>query len=553
MLGYSQQNPKKKPGIRPLVILLLSTLITLTACRSLQNRAARRSYPYVVLVSLDTLHVNYTGPYNPAVEYTPNLDAFADRGVVFRHAYTRVPVTLPSHTTLLSGLSPEKHGVMANGDVVPPSVTTLAEIFKAAGYRTAAFISLGVLAKRFGLDQGFESYADPFDEEEGSWYRYAHEVFRSVRQWFEHNSLEPFFLWVHLSDPHEPYVPFGAPPDTRLAMDDRILGEWNLVSQEPVTFSFDLPPGRHRMEWTSLRGARSDDRPETCIRLELLGESREAVTPYLTSPLPETAEGMDMRPSLAWQLTNEESGPVKIDLQFSGRLIRPAPSDVLDNYRVEVEYADRYLGELEKLFESLGIGEDVLWVIVSDHGEGLFHHDCLGHAEYVFEDQLRILWLMRGAGVPEGRVVEDTAALMVDVPATLLDLVGLRAPDVSEGHSMVDCWNGGPCPALEPWWAYAIHHDSNRLTALAGYDWPYKWFWRRGEGRRAHLLAEDPWEERDLLEAPGDERPVEIKRLAESFRQQRRRVTRLLQFQRRMVDHEERLEMLRSLGYIDPR
>ena len=124
---------------------------------------------------------------------------------------------------------------------------------------------------------------------------------------------------------------------------------------------------------------------------------------------------------------------MEIQFQFSGRLIRPAPSDVLDNYRVEVEYTDRYLGELEALFESRGIGEDILWVIVSDHGEGLFNHNCLGHAEYVFEDQLRILWLMRGAGVPEGRVVDDTAALMVDVPATLLDLVGLPASDASKG------------------------------------------------------------------------------------------------------------------------
>ncbi len=544
---------KKKLWATGATVFLVTALIALSSCRSLQNRAARQRHPYVVLVSLDTLHVNYTGPYNPEVKSTPNLDAFAENGVVFRQAYTRAPITLPSHTSLFSGLSPEKHGVMANGDVVPPSVTTLAEVFKAAGYRTAAFVSLGVLAERFGLGQGFDFYDDPFNEKDVSWYRYAHEVFESVSEWFDRGSLEPFFLWVHLSDPHEPYVPFGAPPDTRLIMDGQVLGEWNLVSQEPFVFSFSLPPGRHILKWTSLRGARADDRPETCIRLELPSDSRETIAVYLDSPLPEKAEDMDMKPSLEWELINPEARPAEIELKFSGRLIRPAPSDVLDNYRVEVEHTDRYLGELETLFESRGIGEDILWVIVSDHGEGLFNHNCLGHAEYVFEDQLRILWLMRGAGVPEGRVVDNTAALMVDVPATLLDLVGLPAPDASEGHSMVDCWDDGPCPARDAWWAYALHHDSNRLTALAGYHWPYKWFWRRGEGRRAHLLAEDPWEERDLLAAPGNSHPDQIKRLAENFRQQRRQFTQLLQFQRRMVDHEERLEMLRSLGYIDPR
>jgi arylsulfatase A-like enzyme len=360
-------------------------------------------------------------------------------------------------------------------------------------------------------------------------------------------------MWIHLSDPHEPYLPFGAPPDTRLTMDDRILGEWNLVSQETYNVTFDLPPGRHLLKWTSFRGPKPDDRPETCIRLELLGDSRDVLAPFLASPLPEKAKEMDMKPSLEWELVSSSSQTEDITLQFSGRLIRPAPSDVLDNYRQEVEYTDRYLGELETLFESLGMEEDILWIIVSDHGEGLFHHNTLGHAEYVFEDQLRILWLMRGAGVPRGRVLDDTAVLMVDVPATLLDLVGLPLPDASDGNSLVDCWESGSCPALEPWWAYALHHDSNRLTALAGYRWPYKWFWRRGEGRRAHRLVEDPWEERDLLEAPGEKRPEPLKRLAESFRQQRRQFTQLLQFQRRMVDHEERLELLRSLGYIDPR
>ena len=163
----------KKLSTQSALVFLIVALIVLPSCRSHQNRAARQSYPYVVLVSLDTLHVDYTGPYNPEVKSTPNLDVFAENGVVFRHAYTRAPVTLPSHTALLSGLPPEKHGVMANGDVVPPGLTTLAEIFQSAGYRTAAFVSLGVLAKRFGLDQGFDFYDDPFTEVDTRWYRYC--------------------------------------------------------------------------------------------------------------------------------------------------------------------------------------------------------------------------------------------------------------------------------------------------------------------------------------------------------------------------------------------
>ena len=128
----------------------------------------------------------------------------------------------------------------------------------------------------------------------------AHEVFRSVREWLERSSLEPFFLWVHLSDPHEPYVPFGAAPDTRLTMDDRILGEWNLVSQEPLRIFLRSSARPAPIEMDLVAWTRPDDRPETCIRLELPSDSREAVTPFMASQLPEKAEEMDMRPSLEW-------------------------------------------------------------------------------------------------------------------------------------------------------------------------------------------------------------------------------------------------------------
>ncbi|MFQ5788991.1 MAG: sulfatase [Acidobacteriota bacterium] len=534
--------------------LVLFAVVLLTQTRAIRNELVRRAHPYVVLVSIDTLQINRTGPYNPEVRGTPALDAFAREGVLFRYAYTPAPITLPAHTSLLTGVSPLGHGVMANGDVVPSSLTTLAEILREAGYQTAAFVSLGVLARAFRLDQGFDFYEDSFHQKGGRTYIRAHEVFGPVEKWLSRSHGEPFFIWVHFSDPHDPYVPVGASPDTRVTFDGRLVGEWNLVSKEPVSLSLVLPPGRHRLSWTSLRGAQPDDRPETCVRLYV--HNREGLGPFVPSPLPETDVGVDLRPSWDLALENPMSHEVEIRLQFTGELVRPAPSDVLDAYRREVEYTDHYLGKLRRLFEILGIDGDTLWVIVSDHGEGLFNHDVLGHAEFVFEDQLRILWLMRGPGVPRGTVVEKPPGLMVDVAPTLLASMGLAVPAEMEGRSLVECWESPsgarPCTTREEgWWAYGVRHATNSLTAMAGYHWPYKWIWRRGRGRVAYHVLDDPWEARDLLQKPGPERAGELKALAERFRNERQAYNRRLKDPRRLAQQDaQHRELLRSLGYL---
>jgi arylsulfatase A-like enzyme len=484
------------------------------------------------------------------VRGTPVLDSFADTGVLFEHAYTQAPITLPAHTALLTGLPPAGHGVMGNGDVASESLTTLAELFQEAGYDTAAFISLGVLGRTFGLDQGFEVYGDPFLEGDARSYRYAHEVFESARSWFQGFEGDPFFLWFHLSDPHEPYVPVGAPPDTRILMDGENLGEWNLVGRDIVELSVKLPPGNHRLRWISLRKPQPDDRPETGIEMKLAG--LDTLTQFAVTPLPELDTGIGLRPSWDLELVNPTKDDVTLDFSFSGQLVRPAPSDVLDNYAIEVEYADRYLGELRGLFERAGIDREVLWIIVSDHGEGLFRHDLLGHAEYVFEDQLRVFWLFSGPGVPRGRVVKETPALLMDVAPTLLDLVGLETPSEVAGRSQVECWENGRCRPTLDFWSFGLRHEANRITALASYRWPYKWIWRRGQGRQAHQVLDDPGEQQDLLDS-GGERPAELQFLAERFRGQRREVQELLRLRKRFGDHERRLELLKSLGYLDAR
>ncbi len=166
---------------------------------SLLGLRARWRSPRIVVVSLDTLHVGYTGPYNEAVETTPTLDRFAAAGVTFDHAYTTVPITLPSHASLFTGRLPPDLGVMVNGDVLNAPVETLAEVLGRYGYRTGAVTSLGVLNRPANLAQGFDHYDDEVGGEWERWYRTADEVVAAARAWVDEVGDEPFFLWLHLS------------------------------------------------------------------------------------------------------------------------------------------------------------------------------------------------------------------------------------------------------------------------------------------------------------------------------------------------------------------
>jgi hypothetical protein len=110
-----------------LLVTAVAGLATLFVKDALVGALVRARYPRIILVTLDTLHVDHTGPYNEAVDYTPTLDRFAAAGVTFDRAYTTVPITLPSHASLLTGRTPPDLGVMVNGDVLTTPAETLAE------------------------------------------------------------------------------------------------------------------------------------------------------------------------------------------------------------------------------------------------------------------------------------------------------------------------------------------------------------------------------------------------------------------------------------------
>jgi choline-sulfatase len=171
----------------------------------------------VLLITLDTTRADRLGCYGHKGVETPNLDALAAGGIRFDDAVTVVPVTLPAHTTIMTGVDPPTHGVRHNGEYrLEAGRATLAEVLAGAGYETAAFVSAFVLDARFGLSRGFSVYDDDVGVSASSvtdfsrpiYERSATAVTDRAIAWFKgHDSSKPFFSWVHYFDPHAPRQP----------------------------------------------------------------------------------------------------------------------------------------------------------------------------------------------------------------------------------------------------------------------------------------------------------------------------------------------------------
>ncbi len=228
-----------RTGKRPLIIVAAAVAVAAVAAVALI--LVRRGAPdfarfrggrdlNVILITLDTTRADRLGCYGFRNIETPTIDLFAKRGVRFERCYAQTPLTLPSHTTLMTGTLPLFHGVRDNGGfVVPSQLKTMAELFKDKGYATGAFIAAYVLDSKWGLDQGFDTYFDKFDLGKfkrislGTVQRPANEVMAEALPWLEKNKGGKFFAWLHLYDPHSPYEP--PPPYDKMYAAHPYLGE----------------------------------------------------------------------------------------------------------------------------------------------------------------------------------------------------------------------------------------------------------------------------------------------------------------------------------------
>jgi arylsulfatase A-like enzyme/Tfp pilus assembly protein PilF len=189
--------------------ILLGLALFLVACR--QNKPPR---PNILIITVDTLRADRVGCYGYTGGLTPNVDELAKDGIVFERAVAQVPLTWPSHAAIFTGTYPFHNGVQDfTGQPLSDHFRTLAESLKDHGYATGAVVSSFVLDRSWGLARGFESYDDAFAGQEflqknlGLVERRAEDSVNHAVGWLEAHSNQPFFLWLHLYDPHSPYNP----------------------------------------------------------------------------------------------------------------------------------------------------------------------------------------------------------------------------------------------------------------------------------------------------------------------------------------------------------
>ncbi len=352
---------------------------------------------HLVLVTIDTLRADRLGCYGSSDVATPHLDRLAREGAIAPEAAVQIPLTRPSHASILTGLLPSEHGIRDNvSPSLGASVPTLAEILKGAGFRTAAFVSSIVLSSQSGLNRGFDTYGDAFDAGTDD-ARFLNSIQKrgdgttaEAITWLEGQRDARLFLWLHLYDPHDPYEP-----------------------------------------------------PE----------------PYAS--------------------------------RYAGR-----------PYDGEVAWSDELVGRLDAALGRLGLREQTLVVVTSDHGEGLGEHGETVHGFFVYQTTLRVPLLVRGPGIAAGTRLPVTAR-SVDLPPTLLELLGVEARGSPHfaGRSLATALRGGAAPAEEASYAESLlpllHYGWSDLRSLREGRWKYI------QAPRPELydLREDPGEQRDLLAA----------------------------------------------------
>lgn len=333
--GGGEEATPESPGARSAA--LAATELSPAALEELGATGRARGFDLIV-VTLDTVRADRFGCTGDTDAATPTIDGLAGNGVRFEHAFAPAPITLPSHATLFTGLDVPNHGVRNNGTfALGAARTTLAEVLRGAGYRTAAFIGAYVLDERYGLAQGFEHYDDEVDptgttRDSGHFNeRNATRVTSAAVAWLERELPQagdtPVFAWVHYFDAHHPYE----------------------------------PPGRF------------------------------------------------------------------------GRDFRGRP------YDGEIAYVDSELARLVAAVEGAGRAERTLFVITSDHGEGLGEHAEDTHSRLLYDSTLRVPLILSARSLfPEPVVVRDRVVGLVDLFPSLLDLLGLDVPGAIDGRALFD-------------------------------------------------------------------------------------------------------------------
>ncbi|MEQ8765696.1 MAG: sulfatase [Planctomycetota bacterium] len=368
--------PARRSTLRRLTSLAISCFaaFALYGCSKEEGGAAN-----VIFISIDTLRADHVGAYGYEKPTTPNIDHLAGEGALFETVIAESSWTLPTHMTMMTGLTSKVHGVLYDAFGLDPERETLAEVLQERGYETFGLYSAPYLHPMFGFGQGFDSYEsvvdfqaydnpefelkDLTDEMKQKLGEQDHGSHRTVTTpeivdrtigFIEQNKDERFFAFLHLFDVHSDYIP---PEEDWRLFDPDYQGK---LDGKNFWFNEKFRPGMNRDDY----------------------------------------------------------------------------EHILALYDGEIHFVDRHLQRLFAKLEELGLEEDTLIVITSDHGEEFLEHGGKAHRYTLFDEVLKVPLIFRWKGhIPAGRRHANQVR-QVEIMPTILSLLGIRAPEGVMGKDL---------------------------------------------------------------------------------------------------------------------
>ena len=339
----------------------------------------------VILIMADTLRRDHLDMYDYERETAPVLSRMAAEGTLFRDTISQAPWTKVSTPSIHTSLYPTTHTVKQVPDRLPSFATTLAEAYRAAGYATLSFSSVGFTGQSSNMHQGFEELHESGSRTADNETKSAREYVDRLLPWLEDHKDVPFFVFLHVFDPHSPFEP-RPPYDTLWADPAKKAG-----------FEEDLERVREHIETATLR-----------------------------------QRGMPSRE----ELLEAEVDPEAFINQY------------YDWYDGSIRGMDLEIGRLLERLEALDLRDDTVVAFIGDHGEEFLDHGRTWHGHTVYGELVNVPLLLWGPGVvPAGVTVDDTVR-SIDLMPTLLALSGLPAPEEVQGQSLIPLM-GGPAGGTE--------------------------------------------------------------------------------------------------------
>jgi arylsulfatase A-like enzyme len=457
----NSRNIRSPSGIVTVSLLTLACFAATAAGRepAAGNAVSKIQPPkHIVILLADTLRWDHVGAYGTTHSRTPNLDALAEEGVLFRNAFTVFPGSAPSYTSFLSAMLPFEHGLTNNAQPLPEDLPYLPESAREWGFHTAAFVSNYYCGKKFGFDRGYDTFHGVGEVGKHSW-TLSRMLLPWLREW--NPEERPLFLFVAYMDLHVPYsLPYN-PRWLRVRLDGRVILEPVSTEMNPTrTIRMTVPPGRHRLvferavpplrPWWNPKYRITPHGWSSVLKAGVRIEFTRNVEDRRVDHRADTVSWMSTAFPVTAALTNPTDKPITGDLsiEFSRRY---EVEDTRTIYPRSVEFLDHEIGKVLDVLEGKGVLDETMVVLVSDHGEGLGDHGLKGHIEHLYDSLMRVPLILRYPPLGKGAVVEPMVSL-VDFTPTVAELLDRTWPS-AHGRSMVPAVLGGGGSGRD--WAFA--------------------------------------------------------------------------------------------------